>query len=89
MPVTDTKSRNQTGAAGVRAKTGPRLLEKDRRIDTITVSADLGTGLRSTSRSSRDAQSKASFEKSYGLWLAEQNHRFEAFGLWSDEYRTW
>jgi hypothetical protein len=29
------------------------------------------------------------FERNHPAWLAEQNARFEANGLWCDELRVW
>lgn len=35
------------------------------------------------------AQRQAEFDLTHSAWLAEQNIRFEANGLWCDELRVW
>jgi hypothetical protein len=76
-----------------------------RTIDAIEVEmgsgnvfADLGppdadklkikSGLAAT-KSETLAQRKAQFVQAHGAWIAEQNQRFEAHGLWCDDMRVW
>jgi len=35
------------------------------------------------------AQRKKQFELTHSAWLAAQNSRFEAHGLWCDDLRVW
>ena len=56
----------------------------ENRFETVLVSAQqLATqGLTSVQR-------QIKFDRQYSAWLAEQNVRFEAEGLWCDELRVW
>ncbi len=71
------------------AKTEPVFVEKDGRIGTVIVSAKQFSELQAATRTETLAQRKAQFEQSHGAWIAEQNKRFEAYGLWCDDMRVW
>ena len=89
MQVTATQAKNRFGAICSHAKTEPVFVEKDGRIDTVIVSAKQFSELQAASRSGSQLQRKAQFEQSHSAWLAEQNQRFEAHGLWCDDLRVW
>ena len=89
MQVTATEAKNRFGAICAHAKDGPVFVEKDGRIDTVILSAKQFSDLQAASRPETMAQRKAQFEQSHRAWLAEQNQRFEAHGLWCDDLRVW
>ena len=89
MQVTATQAKNRFGAMCSHAKTEPVFVEKDGRIDTVIVSAKQFSELQTASRIGTPSQRKAQFEKTHTAWLAEQNQRFEAHGLWCDDMRVW
>lgn len=89
MQVTATQAKNRFGAMCSHAKTEPVFVEKDGRIDTVIVSAKQFSELQAASRSGSQLQRKAQLEQSHTAWLAEQNQRFEAHGLWCDDLRVW
>ncbi|MCF8155145.1 MAG: type II toxin-antitoxin system Phd/YefM family antitoxin [Rhodoferax sp.] len=89
MQVTATQAKNRFGAICAQAKEGPVFVEKDGRIDSVIVSAKQFAELQGASRTQTLSQRKAQFEQSHSAWLAEQNQRFEAHGLWCDDMRVW
>jgi PHD/YefM family antitoxin component YafN of YafNO toxin-antitoxin module len=89
MQVTATQAKNRFGAICAQAKEGPVFVEKDGRIDSVIVSAKQFAELQGVSRTQTLSQRKAQFEQSHSAWLAEQNQRFEAHGLWCDDMRVW
>ena len=89
MQVTATQAKNRFGAVCAQAKDGPVFVEKDGRIDTVIVSAKQFSELQSANRIQTLAQRKAQFDQSHRAWLAEQNQRFDAHGLWCDDMRVW
>jgi PHD/YefM family antitoxin component YafN of YafNO toxin-antitoxin module len=89
MQVTATQAKNRFGAICALAKTEPVFVEKDGRIDTVIVSAKQFSELQEASRTETMGQRKAQFELSHSAWIAEQNQRFDAQGLWCDDMRVW
>lgn len=89
MQVTATQAKNRFGAICAHAKTEPVFVEKDGRIDTVIMSVQQFEALKSSAQSKTLAQRQAQFEKTYPAWIAEQNARFDAHGLWCDELRVW
>jgi PHD/YefM family antitoxin component YafN of YafNO toxin-antitoxin module len=89
MQVTATQAKNRFGAICAHAKTEPVFVEKDGRIDTVIVSAKQFSELQEASRTETMGQRKARFELSHSAWIAEQNQRFDAQGLWCDDMRVW
>ncbi len=56
----------------------------------------LGLVVRSAGKDSADvgtdeapAVAEGSFAVRYKDWIDEQNRRFEQYGLWNDEFRSW
>ena len=89
LHVTATQAKNRFGAMCALAKTEPVFVEKDGRIDSVIVSAKQFADLQAASRTETLAQRKAQFELSHSAWIAEQNQRFDAHGLWCDDMRVW
>jgi PHD/YefM family antitoxin component YafN of YafNO toxin-antitoxin module len=89
VKVTATHAKNRFGAICAQAKTEPVFVEKDGRIDTVIVSAKQFSELQAASRLETLPQRKAQFEQQHAAWIAEQNRRFEAHGLWCDDMRVW
>lgn len=89
MQVTATQAKNRFGAICAQAKEGPVFVEKDGRIDSVILSAKQFAELQAAHPSDTLAQRKAQFEQSHSAWLAEQNQRFDAHGLWCDDMRVW
>ena len=89
MQVTATQAKNRFGAICAQAKTEPVYVEKDGRIDTVILSIAQFTELQAATRSDTQVQRRAQFEQVHSVWIAEQNKRFEANGLWCDDMRVW
>ena len=89
MLVTATQAKNRFGAICAQAKTEPVFVEKDGRIDTVIVSAQLFSELQAAKNNASLAQQKAAFEKSHAAWLSAQIERFESQGVWCDDWRVW
>lgn len=90
MQVTATQAKNRFGAICAQAKDAPVFVEKDGRIDTVIVSAKQFSELQAAAfRPEALELRKAKFEQSHTIWIAEQNQRFEAHGLWCDDMRVW
>lgn len=89
MQVTATQAKNRFGAICAHAKTEPVFVEKDGRIDTVIMSAQQFAALNLSVQDQTPGQRQAQFEQAYPAWIAEQNARFEAHGLWCDELRVW
>lgn len=89
MQVTATQAKNRFGAICAHAKTEPVFVEKDGRIDSVIVSAQQFAAMQASALNQPLAQRKAQFEQSHSAWIAEQNQRFEARGLWCDDLRVW
>lgn len=89
MQVTATQAKNRFGAMCAQAKEGPVYIEKDGRIDSVILSAKQFAELQAASRADTPAQRKVQFEQMHSAWLAEQNQRFDALGLWCDDLRVW
>ena len=89
MQVTATQDKNRFGAICAQAKTRPVFVEKDGYIDTVIVSAEQFEALQTAAQSKTLVQRKVQFEKAHRVWIAEQNARFQAHGLWCDDLRVW
>lgn len=89
MQVTATQAKNRFGAICAQAKIAPVFVEKDGRIDTVIVSAHQFAAMQNAAQDQTLVQRKAQFEQTHSAWIAEQNTRFEAHGLWCDELRVW
>jgi len=89
MQVTATQAKNRFGAICAQAKITPVFVEKDGRIDTVIVSAHQFEAMQNAAQDQTLVQRKAQFEQTHSAWIAEQNSRFEAHGLWCDELRVW
>jgi PHD/YefM family antitoxin component YafN of YafNO toxin-antitoxin module len=89
MQVTATQAKNRFGAICAQAKITPVFVEKDGRIDTVIVSAHQFEAMQNAAQDQTLVQRKAQFEQTHSAWIAEQNSRFEAHGLWCDEFRVW
>lgn len=89
MQVTATQAKNRFGAMCTLAKTEPVFVEKDGRIDTVIVSAKLFAELQTATNRETLAARQAQFERAHPAWIAEQNQRFDANGLWCDDTRVW
>ena len=90
MRVTVTQAKNRFGAIRAQAKEAPVFVENDGRIDTVIVSAKQFAELQAAAARPESLElRKAKFEQSHTTWIAEQNRRFEAHGLWCDDMRVW
>ena len=87
MQVTATEAKNRFGAICMDAKTEPVFVEKDGRVETVILSIQQFEALSVANQNL--PQVKKQFEQEHKEWLAEQNARFEAHGLWCDDTRVW
>jgi hypothetical protein len=61
----------------------------ENRADTVLVSAQQLATPQLAAQGLTSVQRQIKFDRQYSAWLAEQNVRFEAEGLWCDELRVW
>lgn len=89
MHVSATKAKNQFGSICAQAKLEPVFVEKDGRVDSVILSAKQYADLCNTSGGTSMAHRRDTFEKTYAVWLAEQNASVDARGVWCDDVRVW
>ncbi len=85
MRVTATQAKNRFGAICAQAKIGPVFVEKGGHIDTVIMSATQFTALQTAAQCTTHVQGTAQFKNAHQAWIAEQNARFQANGLWFDD----
>ena len=89
MHITATEAKNRFGYACAQAKTGPVVIEKDGRPDSVIVSYDDFQALTVAAKSKSAAQRKREFSETYKDWIALQNANFEQNGLWCEGLVPW
>ena len=89
MSITATQAKNRFGYFCSQAKSGPVIVERDGRPDTVLLDYQEFQSLKAAVQKKSMAQRKKEFNEKYGEWIAEQNRIVEEFGVFGEEYRVW
>jgi prevent-host-death family protein len=93
MEVTATEAKNRLGQMLDHCQREPVVIEKQGRRHSVLLSAAHYDALVAASQGRRpeDTQPRtaAEFYAQNKDWVDEQNRRFEKYGLWNEELRTW
>jgi prevent-host-death family protein len=89
MSITATEAKNRFGYFCSQAKSGPVIVEKDGRPDTVLLDYQEFQALKAAVQKKTLAQRKKEFNEKYGQWIAEQNRIVEEMGVFGEEYRVW
>ena len=89
MSITATEAKNRFGYFCSQAKSGPVIVEKDGRPDTVLLDYQEFQALKAAVQKKTLAQRKKEFNEMYGEWIAEQNRIVEEIGVFGEEYRVW
>jgi len=96
MTITSTEAKNRFGQLLDEAQKRPVVIEKSGRRHSVVMSAEHYDHLVACAAQSGESgpvaplnpQAQAFYTK-YKDWVDEQNARFERFGIWNEEFRTW
>ncbi|MCP5272742.1 MAG: type II toxin-antitoxin system Phd/YefM family antitoxin [Burkholderiaceae bacterium] len=96
MNITSTDAKNRFGQVLDEAQKRPVVIEKSGRRHSVLMSAEHYDRLvaraaqvaEPAAEAPLNPQAQAFYEK-YKDWVDEQNARFERFGIWNEEFRTW
>lgn len=93
MEVTATEAKNRLGQMLEHCQREPVVIEKSGRRHSVLVSAqrfdELLAAERRLSRPAGEPRTAEEFYARYKEWVDENNRRFEQYGLWNEEFRTW
>lgn len=89
MSITATEAKNRFGYFCSQAKSGPVIVEKDGRPDTVLLDYREFQALKAAVQKKTLTQRKKEFNENYGEWIAEQNRIVEEIGVFGEEYRVW
>ena len=89
MQVSATEAKNRFGYLCAQAKSGPVIVEKDGRPDSVIVSYEDFLSLSTAAQKKSMAQRKKEFNETYKDWIDEQNRHFERYGAFGEEFRPW
>ena len=89
MQITATEAKNRFGYVCAQAKTGPVVIEKDGRPDSVIVSYADFQALTVPAKIKSAARRKREFSETYKDWIALQNADFEQNGLWCEGLVPW
>ena len=89
MQITATEAKNRFGYVCAQAKTGPVVIEKDGRPDSVIVSYAEFQALTVSAKIKSAVQRKREFNETYKDWIAMQNADFEQNGLWCERLVPW
>lgn len=96
MNITSTEAKNRFGQVLDEAQKRPVVIEKSGRRHCVVLSAEHYDKLVARAAHATEPvpdaplnpQAQAFYAK-YKDWADEQNARFERFGIWNEEFRTW
>ncbi len=89
MSITATQAKNRFGYFCSQAKSGPVIVEKDGRPDTVLLDYQEFQSLKAAAQKKTLTQRKKEFNEKHGEWIAEQNRIVDEFGVFGEEYRVW
>ena len=89
MNVTATEAKNRLGQVLEHAQRAPVFIEKAGRRHSVVLSSERYEELLEA-EAGRSLKVRArEFNEKYKDWIAEQNERFDKYGLWNEEVRRW
>lgn len=96
MPISSTEAKNRFGQMLDEAQKRPVVIEKSGRRHSVVLSAEhydrlvarAANSIEPVAEETLNPQARAFYAK-YKDWVDEQNARFERFGIWNEEFRTW
>lgn len=89
MQITATEAKNRFGYFCSQAKSGPVIVEKDGRPDTVLLDFEEYRALKEAAQKKSLAERQKEFNEKYKDWIDEQNRIVEEFGVFGEEYRVW
>lgn len=92
MEVTATEAKNRLGQMLEHCQREPVVIEKSGRRHSVLISAARYDELLAASAPAGELPPPRTAEEFYARhkdWVDEQNRRFEEYGLWNEEFRTW
>ncbi len=89
MQITATEAKSRFGYVCGQERAEPVFVEKDGRIDSVTLSVQAFEALKAASQPKTLAERQKAFNQTHKAWMDEQNARFEKNGLWCDDLRVW
>ena len=93
MQVTATDAKNRLGQMLEQCQREPVVIEKSGRRHSVLLSAQRFDALLAAERRlappEGEPRTSQEFTAKYKDWVDEQNQRFEKYGLWNEDFRTW
>jgi prevent-host-death family protein len=94
MDVTATEAKNRLGQMLDHAQREPVFIEKSGRRHGVLLSAAhyealLAASARAAPAEAPPPRTAEEFYVRHKAWVDENNQRFEKYGLWNEEIRTW
>ncbi len=91
MQTTATDAKNRFGYFCAQAKSGPVIVEKDGRPDTVLLDFEEYKALKeaATAQAKPFAERQKEFNEKHKSWIDEQNRIVDEFGVFGEEYRVW
>ena len=93
MQVTATEAKNRLGQMLEHCQREPVVIEKSGRRHSVLISAARYDELVAASKAAPAEpplpRTADEFYARYKGWVDENNRRFEKYGLWNEEFRTW
>ena len=89
MQITATEAKNRFGYVCAQAKSGPVVIEKDGRPDSVIVSYAQFLLLKEGTTVKPFAQRRQEFNAAYKDWIAAQHELIEKIGVPGEELRPW
>lgn len=93
MDVTATEAKNRLGQMLEHCQREPVVIEKSGRRHSVLISAAQYDALVAASQAEPaeppPPRTADEFYVRYKDWVDENNRRFEKYGLWNEEFRTW
>lgn len=93
MEVTATEAKNRLGQMLEHCQREPVVIEKSGRRHSVLISAERYDALlvaeRRSAAETGEPRTAEEFYARYRDWVDENNRRFEQYGLWNEDFRTW
>lgn len=93
MEVTATEAKNRLGKMLEHCQREPVVIEKSGRRHSVLLSAAQYDALVAAGKAAAaeppPPRTAEEFYARHKDWVDENNRRFEQFGLWNEEFRTW
>lgn len=89
MKMTATEAKNRLGQVLEHAQRAPVFIEKAGRRHSVVLSIERYEELIKAEAARSLKERTREFNEKYKDWIAEQNERFDKYGLWNEEFRRW